>query len=427
MHIHCRKYFVNLQSKCELIPIMIKILINKLGRIRNAEIEVKPFMVFTGDSGLGKSYTAFLVDYLHNVIASDRIKFFVRERMKDMSKDSQDQGFSFTVGELREWMQNDVSQYLAYLLGNEAFNCDVEYIFELADDTVFNLSVMYMDNHIRLSIDKKNAFFPKEYDDWEDMYRITINASLCVKLLNRQDMKPILLPPARSAFVGTKSAESIGMYKGKLIPLLDKLSNAPEHRSADSRLFHDAIQRLTGGELTVRDGQLFLSMAAGQSVIPISAAASSVKELAPLLRLLQTAEYLDDYSILFEEPEAHVHPKNQDVLADLIASLHRRGMQFQITTHSDYLLSRFNQLIRFGKMWQANKSRFELFCKDNHIASDLYLLPDEVAAYYFCESADGYVSIKSQDTSNGIPFTTFHDIVTRQERVDTQIESMMEG
>ena len=162
-------------------------------------------------------------------------------------------------------------------------------------------------------------------------------------------------------------------------------------------------------------------------MIPISAAASSVKELAPLLRLLLVAEYLDDYSILFEEPEAHVHPKNQDVLADLIARLHRRGMQFQITTHSDYLLSRFNQLIRFGKMWQANKSRFELFCKDNHIASDLYLLPDEVAAYYFCESADGSVSIKNQDTSDGIPFTTFHDIVTRQERVDDQIESMMEG
>lgn len=190
---------------------MIKIQINKLGRIRNAEIEVKPFMVFTGDSGLGKSYTAFLVDYLHNVIASDRLKFFVRERMKGMSKDGQDQGFSFTFGELREWMRNDVSQYLAYLLGNEAFNCDVEYIFELADDAVFNISVEYVDNHIRLSIDKKNAFFPKEYDDWEDMYRITINASLCVKLLNRQDLKPILLPPARSAFVGTKSAESIGM------------------------------------------------------------------------------------------------------------------------------------------------------------------------------------------------------------------------
>lgn len=406
---------------------MIKIIINKLGRIYNAEIEVKPFMVFTGDSGLGKSYTAFLVDYLYNVIASDRMKFFVRERMSSMRKDNQHKGFSFRFKELREWMRNDVSQYLGYLLGNDTFNCDVEYIFELADDTTFDISVEYLDNHVRLSIGKKNVFFPKDYEDWEDMYRRTINASLCVKLLHMQNLKPILLPPARSAFMGTKSAESIGMYKGKLIPLLDKLSNAPEHKSTDSKLFHDSIQRLTGGELIVRDGGLYLSMAAGKTVIPISAAASSIKELAPLLRLLQIAEYLDDYSILFEEPEAHVHPKNQDILADLIASLRRRGMQFQITTHSDFLLSRFNQLIRFGKMWQADKKRFQSFCEQNQIAPDLYLLHDEVAAYYFFEEIDGTVSVVSQNTINGIPFTTFHDIVTRQELADEQIEMMMEG
>ena len=406
---------------------MIKIHINQLGRIRDAEIELKPFMVFTGDSGLGKSYTAFLIDHVHNVIASDRVKFFVRECMKSMSKGNQNQGFSFNFGSLREWMRSDVSQYLGYLLGNDAFTCDVEYIFDLPDDTVFEISVEYVANYVRLSIGTKNVFFPKEYEDWEDMYRTTINASLCVKLLHRQDLKPILLPPARAAFMGTKNVESIGMYKGKLIPLLDRLSNAPEHRSADSRLFHDAIQRLTGGELTVRDGQLFLSLHAGQTFIPISAAASSVKELAPLLRLIQTAEYLNDYSILFEEPEAHVHPKNQDVLADLVASLVRRSMQFQITTHSDYLLSRFNQLIRFGKMCQANKSHFNKFCNANQISPDLYLLPDEVGAYYFRANSDGSVSIDHQDAADGIPFTTFHDIVTQQERVDDQIETMMEG
>lgn len=224
----------------------------------------------------------------------------------------------------------------------------------------------------------------------------------------------------------TDSFESIGMYKGKLIPLLDRLSNAPEHRSADNTLFHDAIQKLTGGELTVREGQIYLSMAGGQVVIPISAAASSVKELAPLLRLLQTADYLDDYSILFEEPEAHVHPKNQDVLADLVASLCRRGMHFQITTHSDYFLSRLNQLIRFGKMRQANTEHFNNICKQSQIPDDLYLLPDEVGAYFFHANADGTVNIEHQDAANGIPFTTFHEIVTQQERVDDQIETMME-
>lgn len=208
---------------------------------------------------------------------------------------------------------------------------------------------------------------------------------------------------------------------------MDRLSSAPEHRSADSRLFHDAIQKLTGGELTVRDGQIFLSMAGGQVLIPISAAASSVKELTPLLRLLQTAEYIDDYSILFEEPEAHIHPKNQDALADLIVSLLRRGAQFQITTHSDYLLSRLNQLIRFGKMQQSDQHRFNTFCEQNQIQPDLYLRPNEVGAYFFHTNTNGSVCIERQDAANGIPFTTFSDIVMQQERVDDQIETLMEG
>ena len=405
---------------------MIKILVNKLGRIRDAEIEVKPFMVFTGDSGLGKSYTAFLVDYLYNVIAADRVKYFVRERMKAMTKENQNQGFSFTMGELRHWMHDDVPQYLGYLIGHDSFSCDVEYVFDIPDDTEFKISVAYEDRHIHLSIDKKNVFYPKDYDDWEDMYRTTISSSLCVRILQRQRLKPILLPPARGAFLGTKVAESIGMYKSKLIPLLDRLSVAPEHRSADSKLFHDAIMRLTGGELVVREGGMYLSMASGQTVFPISAAASSIKELAPLLRLIQVEEDLDDHSILFEEPEAHVHPKNQDVLADLIVSLFRRGMMFQITTHSDYLLSRFNQLMRIGRVWQKDNGRLTSFRAESQIGSDIYLLTEEVGAYYFRENTDGSVSIDRQETVDGIPFTTFHDIVTKQEQVDEQIETMVE-
>ena len=38
----------------------IRIIIDKLGPITDSEIELKPFMVYTGESGLGKSYTALL-------------------------------------------------------------------------------------------------------------------------------------------------------------------------------------------------------------------------------------------------------------------------------------------------------------------------------------------------------------------------------
>ena len=43
---------------------MIKILINKLGRIRNAEVVIKPFMVFTGDSGLGKRLSLLIISIM---------------------------------------------------------------------------------------------------------------------------------------------------------------------------------------------------------------------------------------------------------------------------------------------------------------------------------------------------------------------------
>ena len=73
---------------------MINIYINELGRIHDAEINVKPMMVFTGDSGLGKSYTAFLIDHVFNVISRHRIGFFVQNKIQTLGEEK-DKGFSF--------------------------------------------------------------------------------------------------------------------------------------------------------------------------------------------------------------------------------------------------------------------------------------------------------------------------------------------
>ena len=78
-------------------------------------------------------------------------------------------------------------------------------------------------------------------------------------------------------------------------------------------------------------------------------------------------------------------------------------------------------------MQQSDQHRFNTFCEQNQIQSDLYLRPNEVGAYFFHTNTDGSVSIDSQDAANGIPFTTFSDIVMQQERVDDQIETLMEG
>ena len=47
---------------------MIKIKIEKLGRVVESEIEIAPLMVFSGESGMGKSYLALLVHYFYDVL-----------------------------------------------------------------------------------------------------------------------------------------------------------------------------------------------------------------------------------------------------------------------------------------------------------------------------------------------------------------------
>ena len=47
----------------------ISIHIDSLGPIRNADIDIRPLMIFTGESGLGKSYLACLANYTYALLS----------------------------------------------------------------------------------------------------------------------------------------------------------------------------------------------------------------------------------------------------------------------------------------------------------------------------------------------------------------------
>lgn len=412
---------------------MIKILINKLGRVRDAEIEVKPFMVFTGDSGLGKSYTAFLVDHVHQCLDGKRTEAFIRERLQLISNEKNPRvDFSFTLGDLRTWMESDVERHLRYLTGNQALQLSIGYELGQPDEMAFSFSFSENGdpNYCKLTFNGATNSYPKDYFNWPKLYAELLAGELRVSVAEGVGvMNSVLLPPARAAFMGARNAkpafESIGMYSD-FIALLDTLHSATLYDTDEEDILR-TVNLLCEGDLVTREGQTFLRLQDGRTEIPISAAASSSKELAAFCLLMLRAEKIDNYSILFEEPEAHVHPMKQNRVADAIVRCRRRGTQFQITTHSDYLLSRLNQLLRIGKLGQTDEARFNEFCEANHHDPNLYLLPEEVGAYFFRERPGGLVSIERQDAADGIPFTTFHEIVTQQERVDDQIETMMEG
>ena len=406
---------------------MINIYINELGRIHDAEIDVKPMMVFTGDSGLGKSYTGFLIDHVYNILSMDRIRFFVQEKIQTLGE-KKDKGFSFKFKDLRLWANNDAPQYLGYLTGNNDFTCSVNYTFGVPDDLSVTVTSSLVEELRRITVNGISSFFPKDYNDWRMMYVIGLNKFLTSIVFNKDLLIQYLMPPARAAFMGAKNAQSafngIGMYE-RFISFNDAVTAVSQRMSLDDQFFKSMISRLTNGEIIVTNSQTYLRLPSGKP-IPISAAASSVKELTPLLLLIQKEIEYHHLSILFEEPEAHVHPKNQDLVADLITRCFNKGMMFQITTHSDFILGRFNQLLRLGNLRRNNPEKFKKYCQDNKQNDNLYLDYEQIGAYYFEERPDGNVVVMQQEISNGIPFTTFHEIIDRQERIDDLIEKYTE-
>lgn len=77
---------------------------------------------------------------------------------------------------------------------------------------------------------------------------------------------------------------------------------------------------------------------------------SSVRALADLWFYLRYYARQGDLLII-DEPELNLHPKNQRLIARLLAMVSRAGIKVLITTHSEYILKEINYLIRMYSVW----------------------------------------------------------------------------
>lgn len=401
----------------------IRVIIDKLGPIQNSEIEFKPFLVYTGESGLGKSYTALLWYNLLTAMTSERLSEFVSMKSNGSQKDE----LALKIKDYRAWLNNNTSAFLGYLLGNTNFDCEVNYVFDEVDDEEKILLKRLHDKDAsgfsRCSINDEVVVFPGDVDNGFMMsYALAFYlASLFFGGIGK--ILPLILPPARAAFMGANTSSPIGMYRD-FLKQLDDLKTPSRVAIADNQFYANYIAKLVDGKIVLENGSVFLQFESGDA-IPVSAAASSVKELMPFLLMLQNGKNRLYNSLLFEEPEAHVHPKKQFLVMDMLARCCNKGMLIQMTTHSDYMLGRMNQLLLLGKIKHVSESSFEQFCEAHQYNKNLYLTESQVGAYFF-KRQDGKVVVEKQDLTNGLPFSSFEQTVKDQMELSADITEIAE-
>lgn len=401
----------------------IRIIIDKLGPITDSEIVFKPFMVFTGESGLGKSYTALLWYNLITSLTPTRIQEFISKKMNGSAKEE----LTFKFKDFRMWLNQNTAAFLGYLLGNNNFDCQVNYVFEIDDDMPVEMKRLHDEDasgFTRYSINGDIDVFPLDLEDNVLMMSFSLHDYLSELCFGKSYLRPLMLPPARAAFMGANTTSPIGMYRDFLAQL-DDLKTPSRIISPDNQFYVNYIAKLADGEIVLENGSVFLQFESGEK-IPVSAAASSVKELMPFLLMLQNGKNRQYNSLLFEEPEAHVHPKKQFLVMDMLARCCNKGMLIQMTTHSDYLLGRMNQLLVLGKIREKSMKAFENFCNEHLFNKNLYLHTEQVGGYYFKRENDRVV-IEEQDLSLGLPFNSFENTVKSQMELSADINDLAES
>lgn len=415
----------------------IKIHINELGAVRNSVVELKPLMIFSGESGLGKSYVAILVHYFYKVLADNRLQAFFSARGWDydtmVSKNPEEASFSFTTPMLIDWITEEAKTYMREAVGNPNMVVDVEFEIPFSRDSyTFSYRTVQIDfegkeetsrvfelgnSSMRIDGDAKSlGSLP---------WSILMQSALRNELLDGHPLdQTFAMVPGRGALltIPVTMQERIrnnGDIYSEFLTDWSVVQSMSPRKNIDRHLL-ERLAYINGGSIDVDDNDRLIYRMLDGRVLPISAAASSIKELAPLYMLLD--KYPSNHlSILFEEPEAHLHPQMQVNIADFVVSAVNHGMHLQITTHSDYFLRRLNDRIFLQKI-QSHDAKHYAETLQKYGYTDLTLDSSLIGAYLLRREEDDSVKVVPQELDKGIPYESFYNVIRKESRHSLDIQ-----
>ena len=403
----------------------IKVRIDQLGRIRDSEILVSPLMVFSGESGLGKSYLALLCHYFFELlINTSRLNHFFVDNNIDfnvLSKDFKDSGTALEIKkqDLEAWMAKDAILYLRYMLGYDGISGQIEITLpeSIPDTMAFtykneltglvneeDLYTILSLGNLRFRIQEKTQFD-------ESPFAFLLRFVMIDYIFGNYQMldSTFVLPPSRGPILTEQIIPTTGMYSEFLNDMagLNRIKPRPD---TASEIVLKLFRTILEGEVNKEETTYIYTT--NDASMPVSAAAASIREIAPL-QILAKKQDVSRCAILVEEPEAHLHPLKQRMMADIIGALSHNGAIMQITTHSDYFLRRLNELIMFAKAKKTtdDPDKLRTLSEKVNIVEDMSIDESIIGAYLLRKQADNTSIAVKQDISNGIPFAAFRDAI----------------
>lgn len=386
---------------------MDRILIKNFGPIREVDIQIKPLTLFIGPQSSGKSTISKLI-YLGQQWKFELLSFIINTEFKNSSRreiiaDVAYRLETFLYDLVNFDFRTQECHIAYYKEGKEFFSfsiTDSEIESERRNLPKVTFSVEFQNNLLEL-IEKS-----RKLQSWrknnvtlsgsdEVIYRGRLeklqNESLIALnfwFVNEAD-QVTYVPAGRSMFA-ILSDELNKLDQVRFDHVIRKFRNL----ITDLRVFYgksqgwylekkgdnleNRVARLLGGEYSYDKGIGERILISPNRDIPINAASSGQQEALwiVLINYFFIQKRKPVFCIL-EEPEAHLFPKTQKELVELIALMRNQtSSSVLITTHSPYILEAINNLIFAYQVGDVKEDE-----TDAIISKDIWIDKEHVAAY----------------------------------------------
>ena len=368
------------------------LIIRNFGPIKDAKIELKPYLILIGGQGTGKSTIAKLLS-----IFQEKLWYLsVLSQEKDACLESFKKcGIHryFTKDTYLEYRKDDL-----YLVFDEKFTISYQgktdpeelqpLLFSLLTENLKKFAGVVKSDlqeltHTMQKSDKQEEVQLKDYlkDYLAQQYRASIIQST---FSNTGDL--LYIPAERNLAASFSGNLASVMVSG--IPLQDKLLNFIsyfEKARAEHPVYDIPFLHLTYFYSKDEEG---IRIPGVEKPLPLTECSSGIQALLPMLMVL---DYCIDNGIfkgyVIEEPEQNLFPDNQlAALRYIISKNNCHQSSCVITTHSPYLLSGINLSLMAGRIAQNETFQEKV---NQLLPSDYHLTPGSVAAYSLGD-ADNY-------------------------------------
>ena len=388
----------------------MKVKVTDLGVIKEAEIDLtKRLTIFCGPNNTGKTYLSYVLYALNKNIFYKGIKFgdFPKATLSEPS--------------IVELDIEKILKVIDYTYKSVIDNFDTIFgVSEAQVKTIFNKTcltpifdrieiekqILMLDRVAEISIGENKIRFSKEANsmsvktellegsrgaETSDIPDLILFSAL-YKLVSFYNFKGTFISPVERNSIYTFSKE-LSISRNNLIDSLQKggdfdpfdlifnntnryplaitdglkvsndLANLQKTTAKFATIAEAIETELLNGKLSVTDkGELLFApdTVAKFKKIPLHMTASIVKTLSSLVFYLKHIAEEGDL-IIIDEPEMNLHPDNQIVLVRILARLINCNFRLLISTHSDYIIREFNNLMMINELrGDMNKELNEL-------------------------------------------------------------------